>query len=384
MAAKKLKYRDIPLMRPFLGEEEVEAAGEAIRSTWVCGGGPKGQELEERLAEYLGVRYALLTTNCTSATHLALMSLGVSEGEVVIPNYTFTSTGLAPVLAGCRPVLCEVDYVTANMDVVSLREMITEKTRVIIPVHYAGLPCDMDEILGLAREHNLFVIEDAAQALGAEYKGRKAGTLGDVGCFSFHSVKNITCGEGGALVTNNEEVYKKARVIRDKGTDKYSYDLKRSKGFYEYVSMGHNYMLSDILAAVALAQFKKLETINALRSEHAEYLLEGLSGIEGLGLPVCFDDRKSNWNLFAVRVPGGMASQFADEMRRFGVVANTHYIPLHLNSFYQEFGYKKGDFPVSERLYYSLVRLPLYPDLSAEDLDHIVCSVKKTMKIINR
>ena len=382
MTVKGRKYRDIPLMLPFLGEEEVEAAGEAIRSTWICGGGPKGQELEERLAEYLGVRYALLTTNCTSAMHLALMGLGILEGEAVIPNYTFTSTGLAPVLAGCRPVLCEIDYATANMDVVSLRDVITEKTRVIIPVHYAGLPCDMDEILELAEEFNLFVVEDAAQALGAEYRGRKAGALGNVGCFSFHSVKNITCGEGGLMVTDDEDVYKKARVMRDKGTDKHSYDLKKSKGFYEYVSMGHNFMLSDILASIALEQFKKLESINTLRRKHAEYLIKGLEDIEDLTLPKTGDGRQSNWNLFVVRVPEGKTKLFVDEMRKFGIVTNTHYIPLHLNRFYQEFGYKKGDFPVSERLYYSLVRLPMYPSLDQKDLDHILFSVRETMKTI--
>lgn len=383
MAVKKRKYRDVPLMKPFIGDEEVKAAEEAIRSTWICGNGPKGRELEERLADYLGIRYVLLTTNCTSALHLALMSLGLEGGEAIVPNYTFTSTGLAPVLGGCRPVLCEVDFDTANIDVALLREVITEKTRAVLPVHYAGLPCDMDEITAIAEEFNLYVVEDAAQALGSVYKGRKAGTLGDVGCFSFHSVKNITCGEGGLMVTDNEEVYKRARIMRDKGTDKYAYDLKKSEGFYEYVSTGHNYMLSDILAAVALAQFKKLETIKSLRREYAEYLFEGLSGIEGLMLPVRPDDRQSNWNLFTVRVPEGKANLFVEEMRKFGVGTNTHYIPLHLNRFYRQYGYGEGAFPVSERLYASLVRFPLYPSLSREDLDHIVYSVRETLSLLS-
>ncbi|MCK4787469.1 MAG: DegT/DnrJ/EryC1/StrS family aminotransferase, partial [Desulfobacteraceae bacterium] len=234
----------------------------------------------------------------------------------------------------------------------------------------------------IAEDYNIFVVEDAAQALGSTYKGRKAGTIGDVGCFSFHSVKNITCGEGGALVTNSEEVYKKARVMRDKGTDKYAYDLKKSEGFYEYVSPGHNFMLSDILASVALAQFMKLEEINRLRRNHAEYIMEGLSGIEGLVLPNIHDDRESNWNLFTVRVSDGKAESFVDEMRRYGVITNTHYIPLHLNSFYRKLGDKKGDFPLSERLKGSLVRLPMYPALTKEDLDHIVYSVKETMENI--
>jgi dTDP-4-amino-4,6-dideoxygalactose transaminase len=379
-AMQKNRYRDIPLLKPYLGPEEMAAVEEVLRSTWLCGDGPKGRELEEAVAHYLGVRFALLTTNCTSAMHLALMSLGIDDGEAVIPNYTFTSTGLAPVLAGCKPVLCEVDYATANIDVFSLRERISEKTRVILPVHYAGLPCDMDEILALAEEFNLSVVEDAAQALGATYRGRHAGTFGDVGCFSFHSVKNVTCGEGGIMVTDDEEVYKRARVMRDKGTDKYSFDLKKSEGFYEYVSLGHNYMLSDILAAIALVQFKKLETINGLRKKHAEYLLRGLAGTEGLILPRVYEDRQSNWNLFTVKTSEGKAQPFIDEMRTYGVVTNRHYIPLHMNRFYESFGYRGGAFPASEKLSDSLVRLPLYPGLVTDDLDHIIYSARQTMK----
>ena len=362
---------------PFMGEEEISAAGEAIRSTWLSGNGPKGQQLESEMAKYLGVRYALLVNNCTSALHLALMSLGIKDGEAIIPNYTFTSTGLAPVLVGCKPILNEVDFDTANINVASIRKNITKKTRVIIPVHYAGLPCDMDEILEIAKEFNLPVVEDAAQALGSVYKNKMAGTLGDIGCFSFHAVKNITCGEGGAIVTNSEEIYKKAIVMRDKGTNKYFHNMKESKGFYEYISTGHNFMLSDILAAIALEQFKKLETINGMRTRHAQYLRKGLEKIPGLGLPLEYNDRKTNWHLFTVRV--GKTQAFIDGMREHGVIANTHYVPLHLNSFYQEFSYKDGDFPVSEKLNDSLVRLPMYPSLTQDDLDHIVSAVKETM-----
>lgn len=380
---QKNRYRDIPLLKPYLGAEEAAAVEEVLQSTWICGDGPKGRDLEKAVADYLGVRYALLTTNCTSAMHLALMSLGIDHGEAIVPDYTFTSTGLAPVLAGCKPVLCEVDYSTANIAVSSLRQRITEDTRVVLPVHYAGLPCDMDELLALAEEFDLYVVEDAAQALGATYRGRHAGTLGDVGCFSLHSVKNVTCGEGGIMVTDNEEVYEKARVMRDKGTDKHSFDLKKSEGFYEYVSFGHNYMLSDILAAIALAQFNKLETINGLRKKHAEYLLRGLAGIEGLTLPQLYEDRQSNWNLFTVRTPEGKAQPFIDEMRSYGVVTNRHYIPLHMNRFYKRFGYSGGDFPAAEKLSDSLVRLPLYPSLSIDDLDHVIYSVRQTMKSIS-
>tara|TARA_B100000315_G_C14535387_1_gene568208 strand:+ start:496 stop:1659 length:1164 start_codon:yes stop_codon:yes gene_type:complete len=379
---KTSKNKIIPLLIPFLGTEEIEAAKKAILSSWISGNGPEGRKLEAKISKYLGVRFAVLVNNCTSALHLALMSLGIKDCEAIIPNYTFTSTGLAPILVGSKPVLCEVDFETANIDTCSIRKLITKKTKVIIPVHYAGLPCNMTEIKKIAKEYKLFVVEDAAQALGSKYKNKMIGTLGDIGCFSFHSVKNITCGEGGVLVTNNKEIYKKAIVMRDKGTNKYFYNQKHSKGFYEYISIGHNFMLSDILAAIALEQFKKLKTINLLRTKHAHYLINGLANVPNLIIPNLFNDRLSNWHLFTVRVPEGKTEKFINEMRKRGIETNTHYVPLHLNSFYKKFGYRKGNFPVSEKINNSLVRLPLYPSLTKGNLDKIIRSIKETMSII--
>jgi dTDP-4-amino-4,6-dideoxygalactose transaminase len=370
---------EIPLLKPFMGEEEARAAREAILSTWISGNGPVGQDLEKQLAAYLGVNYAVLVNNCTSALHLALMVLGVREGEVIVPNYTFTSTGIAPALVGARPVLAEVEFDTANIDAAKLAKLINRNTRAIIPVHYAGLPCNMDEIKALAREHDLFVIEDAAQAIGATYKGKRAGALSDVACLSFHASKNMSCGEGGALITNDPELYEKALIMRDKGTNKHTYDLKASKGFYEYVSIGHNFVLSEILAAIALEQFKKLETINRLRRGHAEYLLKGLRGVPGLDVPALHEDREGNWHIFQVRLPEGQTTRFIECMQSRGVLTNTHYVPLHMNQFYQTYGYRDGDFPVSERVYQSLVRLPMYPSLTQPELDRIIDSTRWAM-----
>jgi dTDP-4-amino-4,6-dideoxygalactose transaminase len=314
--------------------------------------------------------------------HLAMMVLEINSGEVIVPNYTFTSTGLAPALSGAKPVLAEVEFYTANIDLEKIEKNITSRTKAIIPVHYAGLPCDMDDLLALAKKHNLLIVEDAAQAIGSTYKGKRAGSMGDIGCFSFHSVKNISCGEGGALVTNDDKLHEKALIMRDKGTNKYSYDLKATKGFYEYVSLGHNFMLSDILAAVGLAQFRKIDKINSLRKKHSETLLKGLAGISNLGLPENYEDRESNWHLFTVRVPEGKTEKFITEMRKLGVTTNTQYVPLHMNSYYQSFGYSEGDFPESERLYKSLVRLPMFPALTDSDLHRIITSVRSVMSSI--
>jgi len=370
------------IVEPYIGEEEANAASECIKSTWISSNGPKGKELEKKLADYLGVKHVILVNNCTSALHLALMVCGIKDGEVIVPDYTFNSTGLTPTLMGCRPKLSEVEFDTANIDVNKIKENITSETKAIIPVHYTGHPCDMDIINKIAEENNLIVIEDAAQAIGSEYKGKKAGTLSKVGCFSFHSVKNITCSEGGAVVTNDDEIAKKAKIMRDKGTNKDEFNQKNSVGFYEYISTGHNFMLSDILAAILLEQFKKLDKINDMRVKNAEYLSKGLAGLDKIKLPVVKPYAKTNWHLYTIRVPEGKVDFFIKAMNAEGINANIHYPPLHLNKFYQQYGYKKGDFPVCEKVFNTLVRLPLYPQLTQEQLDDIIKAVKKVHEFL--
>lgn len=375
---RPIREEKLPMLVPFVGEEEANAAADSVRSTWISGMGPKGEALEIELARYLKVKYAFLVNNCTSALHLALMALGVKSKNVVIPNFTFTSTGLAAVLNNCRPVLSEIEFDTANLDVNKIT--LTDKTKAIIPVHYAGLPCELTFLKEMCEKHDLFLIEDSAQAIGSEYKGKKAGTIGDIGCFSFHAVKNITCGEGGALVTNDDKIAQNILSMRDKGTDKRSYiKQKKQTSFYSYISEGHNYGLSDILASILLVQFRKLEKLNKLREEHALYLNKNLKDIEGLQIPIVKSHLRTNWHLYTIRVKPEIQRKFIEALNAEGISANVHYQPLNLSPFYQTYGYKKGDFPVSEQLYNSLVRLPIYPSLTKKDLNDIVESVKKVL-----
>lgn len=376
---KPVRKEKIFLTGPCFGEEEPKAAAEAVKTTWISGNGPKGKEAENLLADYLGVKHVVLVNNCTSALHLALMACGIKSGEVIVPDYTFTSTGLAPALCNCKPVLSEIEFDTANMDPNRLEENINPETKAIIPVHYAGQPCDMDAINRIAEKHGLIVIEDAAQALGSEYKGKKAGTMSKIGCFSFHSVKNISCGEGGALVTNDDDIARKAIIMRDKGTNKSDFNIQNMTGFYEYISIGHNFMMSDILAAVLVEQLKKIERINSMRAKNAEYLNKNLANIEKIKIPTIRPFAKTNWNLYPIKVPEGKADFFVKAMNAEGIQANIHYPPLHLNKFYQGYGYKKGDFPVCERVFNTLVRLPLSSDMTKEELDDIISAVKKVL-----
>ena len=216
----------IPLNIPYFGEEEIKAAADSVRSTWVCGDGPKCREFEAELAKYLKVKYAFIVTSGTAALDLAVKTAGI-KGDIIIPTFTFTATALAAVLNNCKPVLVDAQLDTINIDPKLIK--ITDNTKAIIPVDYAGHPCDVDEINQIARENNLITIQDSAQSIGSEYKNKKIGSLMDLTCFSFHPTKNITCGEGGAITTNNDEYADKIRIIREKGTDKHKYIVTGKK-----------------------------------------------------------------------------------------------------------------------------------------------------------
>ena len=333
------------------------------------------------MCKYLGVNHTILVNNCTSALHLALMILGIKSGNVLVPDYTFTSTGLAPILVNASPKLVDVEYDTANIEVNQIERSIDSNTKCIIPVHYAGHPCEMDSINRIANENEIFVVEDAAQALGSEYKGRKAGTLSDIGCFSFHAVKNITCGEGGAIVTNDDKLAEKAVIMRDKGTNKAAFNIHQNTGFYDYVSEGHNFMLSEILAAVALEQFKKIDKITELRRKNADYMVKELKKLNNpkIILPTVKNYANTNWHLFPIKFKGDV-NWFSKAMNAEGITANIHYVPLHLTTLYKKYGYKEGDFPNAERVFNSMVRLPMHPGLTKEDMDNIVKAVEKVAR----
>jgi len=320
----------IPLNMPFFGEEEAKAAADAVSSTWVCGDGPKGREFETELAKYLKVKHAFIVTSGTAALDLAVKTAGI-KGEIIVPNYTYTSTALAATLNNCKPVLVDVQLDTINIDPKLIK--VNENTKAIIPVDYAGHPCDVDEIKSIARENNLIAIQDSAQSIGSEYKDKKIGSLMDLTCFSFHPTKNITCGEGGAVTTNNDEFAEKIRIIREKGTDKQKYIGTGKKGFQEAISIGNSYVQSDILSAIALVQLKKLDKINELRKKHAEYLNRNLQ--ELVEIPKVRDYVKTNWSLYCVRVPKEKKDSFISSLNEAGVGANVHYCPLHLNKYYR-------------------------------------------------
>ena len=378
---RPVKSQTIPLLRPYFDKDDEDAVAERIRATWVIGDGQKCKEFEEAFARYLGVKHAILTTSCTAALDLAFMALGLTDGEVIVPDYTFTSTALAPLMNGLTVRLCDVEYETATISPQALRACINERTRAIVPIDYAGHPYNIDEVNTIAREHNLPVVHDAAQSCGSSWKGARVGSQSFITCFSFHATKNLVTGEGGCLVTNDDAIAEKIRIMREKGTSRNAVvDGRKHRGYwaYEHESKGNSYVQSDILGALALSQLKKLDWMNAQRAQHAAYLNAGLSGIPGLRLPYVAPGVETNWHIYAVRVPAERLLWIKEALNAEGVGCDMHYRPLHQHSYYQSMGsYTDADFPEATRVAKTLLRLPMYPSLTKEELDAIIAAVRK-------
>ena len=268
----------IVIHKPYIDEEDVKAVTETTRSTLVSGNGPACREFEKRLSKYLGVKHVLFTNSCTTALDLAFRAKDFKPGsEVIIPNFTYTSTALGPLLNNLKIRLADVYAENGNIDVNKIESLINENTVAIAPVDYAGNPADMDVINEIARKYNLYIVHDTAQSIGSEYKGKKTGTLADVSTFSFHGTKNMTTGEGGALVTNDDNVADRVIYMREKGTDKQSFLVdNKDRGYYEYVDIGNSYVQSNILGALGITQLEKLDWMNGRRAEIAEYYIKEL------------------------------------------------------------------------------------------------------------
>ncbi|HRI46796.1 MAG TPA: DegT/DnrJ/EryC1/StrS aminotransferase family protein [Ignavibacteriaceae bacterium] len=370
----------IPLYKPTIEEDDIEAVKNAVASTFVSGDGPECRAFEKELAEYLGVKHAFFTTSCTAALDLAFMVKEFPSGsEVIVPNFTFTSTALAPILNNLKVKLIDINPLTGNIDVNKIEEVITNKTVAICPIDYAGYPCDMDAINKIAQKHNLYVVQDSAQSIGAVYKGKKTGTLADVTCFSFHGTKNLVVGEGGAIVTDDDILAKRIIIMREKGTDKHTFitdPLK--KGYYEYVDRGNSYVQSNILAAMGRTQLKKLDSLNARRKEIAARYTTAFKNINTFELRPELADIESNWHLFNIQVNPDDKAFLLEALDAEGIGVNIHYSPLHINSYYNHIcDFDRNKLNGSIEFFKRLVRIPMYPTLTDEQVDFIINAVKK-------
>ncbi len=354
-----------------LGEEELAEVREAFAYGYF-GHASKVTEFEEKLGAYLGAKNVVATNTGTSALHLALEALGIGPGdEVIVPSLTFVASFQAISAAGARPVPCEIDPSTLLMDRNDVLRKITTKTKAVMPVHYAGNPCAMDELLRLKSERNIRIIEDAAHAFGSVYHGKKIGSFGDIACFSFDSIKNITCGEGGAVVCSEDSV---ASILREKrllGINRKDGIFEGKRWLYEVKTQGFRYHMSNINAAIGLAQLKKAEGFIARRREicrHYDTAFRNLSGLRSLPI----DYGQVAPHIYVVRVAAGARDALMDFLLSKDIETTIHYIPNHLQPFYREQG---TTLPVTEEAYGEIVSLPLHCGLSDADVETVVGSV---------
>jgi len=377
---------EIPFNKPYLTGKELEYMRESIRSGNIVGDGEYTRKCEGLLEKTFNARKVLLTNSCTDALEMASLLIGLKPGdEVIVPSYTFVSTVNAFILRGAQPVFVDIRKDTLSIDETKIEGEITGRTKAIFPVHYAGVACEMDTIMAIARRYNLFVVEDAAQGVNAKYDSQYLGTIGDLGTYSFHGTKNYTCGEGGAIIINNEYFVERAEILREKGTNRSKF-MRGEIAKYTWVDIGSSYLLSDILAAFLYAQLEALEKIKKKRKHIFDFYYESLKELEEvrqLILPTIPTDCETNYHLFHILLPSEeIRNSLMHELRNAGIQTVFHYIPLHTSPVGATFGYKEGDLPITESVSGRLLRLPFYPSLVKEDAEFIITMLKKCIRQI--
>ncbi len=374
-----MEYK-IPLFDLNYDEKEENAVVDVIRSKWISTG-PKCVELEKMFTEYFDVLYSVSLTNCTVALHLAMEILDIQEGdEVICPSLTFVATANSIKYTGAIPVFADIkDEENLTIDPQHIRELISDKTKAIVVMHYAGFSCDMDEIMAIANDHNIKVIEDACHGPLSEYKGKKLGTIGDIGCFSFFSNKNLSTGEGGMLLTNNPEYAEKAKLLRSHGMTTMSYN--RAKGHstsYNVVALGYNYRMDDIRASLGVEQLKKLPGDLKKRELVRRYYEEGLQTVNNVRVPFLGYEYFSSNYIFPIILKEDLErtrDEIRDLLHEAGIQTSIHYPPVHLfNIYYNE---DQKDLGKTEAVYSRLITLPMYGNLTEEQVDYICKKLKE-------
>lgn len=380
---KPIRDSFLPFCTPFVGAEEKAEVIAALESGWLSTG-PRVRKFEMEAGAYLGARHAIAVSSCTAGLHLALVASGIGVGdEVITTPLTFVSTANVILHAGAKPVFADVRPDTYNISAEQIAAKITSRTKAIIPVHYAGQPCDMEAIMDLAKKHNLLVVEDAAHAIGTGYQGRLVGSCDDrIAVFSFYATKTMTTGEGGLLVTGNAELAEKVRVLSLHGitSDAWKRYSAKGKWFYEVLYPGYKYNMTDVQAALGLCQLPRLEGFIERREEISQKFDRAFAPMKAITTPWVAPGNRHSRHLYPILIDEKRLridrAQFIEALRAENIGTSVHFIPVHLHPYYQEkFGFKRGDFPVAESIYDHLISLPLYPHMSDGDVEDVTTAV---------
>lgn len=372
----------IPYGRQCIEQDDIDAVVEVLRSDYVTTG-PSVTDFEKAVAEYTGAKYAVAVANGTAALHVACLAAGLTKGdEVITTPITFAASANCVLYCGATPVFADIDGATYNIDPAEIEKKITEHTKAIVAVHFTGQPCNMDEIHAIAKKYKLLVIEDAAHALGADYKGKKIGSISDMTTFSFHPVKHITTGEGGMITTNNKELYERLVLFRSHGITRNEELLTKNEGgwYYEQLDLGYNYRITDIQCALGISQMKKLDRFVARRREIAEKYDKAFAKVKNIITPKQEEGCNNSWHLYVIQVVGKTRSEVFDQLRAKSIGVNVHYIPVYKHPYYQQNGYSKVCCKNGEQYYERAISIPIYPLLSDKEQEYVIEKVKEIVE----
>lgn len=388
---KSVRDTYLPYAQQWVDEEDIGEVVKVLKSDFLTTG-PKIEEFEKRFADYVGAKYAVSISNGTAALHAACFAAGINEGDEVITSpITFAASANCVLYQGGKPVFADINPKSYNIDIEAIERKITKKTKAIIPVDFTGQAVDIDGINEIAKKYGLVVIEDAAHSLGAEYKGKKIGSLVDMTTFSFHPVKHITTGEGSMITTNDEKLYNKLKLFRTHGITRDKemlHNKEEGPWFYEQLELGYNYRMTDIQAALGISQLNKINGFLKRRREIAKKYDEYLKNIDGIILPYQESFSKSAWHLYVIQLELEKfkvgRKEIFEALQAENIGVNVHYIPVYYHPYYKRLGYEKGLCPNAEKLYERIITLPLYPKMKDKDIEDVVNALDKVLKYYRR
>ncbi len=388
---KPVRENKIFYGRQYIDREDVEAVVETLTSPLItCG--PKVEALEKKLCEITGAKYAVVVSNGTAALHLAAMAAGIQAGdEVIVSSITFAASANCVLYCGGTPVFADINPETYNIDPASVRKLITDKTKAVVAVDFTGQAVELDEIRAICKEHNLILIEDAAHSIGTTYKGHPVGSIADMTTFSFHPVKTVTGGEGGAITTNDEELYRKLHLLRTHGITRDMEEMVNPSDamwYNEQVCLGYNYRLTDFQAALLVSQLHKLPMFSERRKQIVKMYDQAFADMPEIIVQKEIAESDTTRHLYIIRLNlellGCDRRQFFDALYAENTCPQVHYLPVYMHSYYQKLGYNTGICPEAEAFYNSVMSIPLYYSLTDEDVQDVICAVKKVVEYYRR